>query len=245
MSDRDNIEEIKSRLDIVPIVERQLKLKKAGKNYIGLCPFHNEKTPSFTVSPSMQRYKCFGCGETGDIFNFVEKTENLDFVDTLEKLAKEAGIEIKKNTSFNKAYSKIYEINALATELFSQDLLTNIPAKNYVFNKRKFTKKTADSFQLGYAIGGTRLLQYIQSKGSFSKADLLSSGLFSEKNNDIQDRFFKRIIFPIHNTQGKVVGFTGRILENSKYGPKYLHTPETALFKKASYCMASTRQKHT
>ncbi len=233
MNDRDNIEEIKSRLDIVPVVERQLKLKKAGKNYIGLCPFHSEKTPSFTVSPSMQRYKCFGCGETGDIFNFVEKTENLDFIDTLDKLAKEAGIEIKRGEPFNKAFSKIFEINSLATGLYAKDLLTNIPAKNYIFNKRKFTQKTVNEFQLGYAIGGTRLLGYLQTKGNFTKTELISSGLFSEKETSIKDRFFKRILFPIHNTQGKVVGFTGRILENSKYGPKYLHTPETSLFKKS------------
>jgi DNA primase len=233
MSDRENIEEIKSRLDIVPIVEKQVKLRKAGKNFLGLCPFHSEKTPSFIVSPSIQRYKCFGCGESGDIFNFVEKTEHLDFVDVLEKLAKEAGVELKKTSSFNQAYAKIFEINSIAAEFYAQELSKNISAKNYIFNKRKFDEKTVKEFKIGYAVGGTRLLQHIKTKGSFSKTELLSSGLFSEKEDGIKDRFFKRIMFPIHDTQGKVAGFTGRILEDSKYGPKYLHTPETALFKKS------------
>ncbi len=233
MNNRENIEEIKSRLDIVPIVERQVKLRKAGKNFVGLCPFHSEKTPSFIVSPSIQRYKCFGCGESGDIFNFVEKTEHLDFIDVLEKLAKEAGVEIKKDVSFNKTFEKVFQINNLATEFYAQELLKNINAKNYLFNKRKFSKKIVDDFKLGYATGGTGFLQHTKRKASFSKEELLSSGLFFEKEGVIKDRFFKRIIFPIHNTQGKVVGFTGRILENSKYGPKYLHTPETALFKKS------------
>ncbi len=233
MNDREHIEEIKNRLDIVPIVERQLKLKKAGKNFVGLCPFHSEKTPSFIVSPSIQRYKCFGCGESGDIFNFVEKTEHLDFVDVLEKLAREAGVELKKSDSFNQTFAKIFEINNIATEFYNKELLINTNARNYVFNKRKFNNEVVKNFIIGYAVGGTKLLEHIKTKGSFSKTELLSSGLFSEKDGNLKDRFFKRIIFPIHNTQGKVVGFTGRILENSKYGPKYLHTPETNLFKKS------------
>lgn len=234
MADRENIEEIKNRLDIVPIVEKQVKLKKAGKNFVGLCPFHSEKTPSFVVSPSIQRYKCFGCGESGDIFNFVEKTEHLDFVDVLEKLAKEAGIQLKKTSSVNKTFSKILDINNFACEFFHNELFKNTHAKNYIFKKRNFDLKTTKEFKIGYAVGGTTLLNFVKSKHSFSKSDLLSSGLFVEKGGVLKDRFFKRIIFPIADTQGKVVGFTGRILENSKYGPKYLHTPETALFKKSN-----------
>ncbi len=233
MDSRENIDEIKSRLDIVPIVERQVKLKKAGKNFVGLCPFHSEKTPSFIVSPSIQRYKCFGCGESGDIFNFVEKTEHLDFVDVLEKLAKEAGVKLKKASSFNQTFAKIFEINNIAAEFYAKELLANTDARNYIFNKRKFTQEAVKNFMIGYAVGGTKLLEHIKTKGSFSKMELLSSGLFTEKNGYIRDRFFKRIMFPIHDTQGKIVGFTGRILENSKYGPKYLHTPETSLFKKS------------
>ncbi len=233
MNNRENLEEIKNRLDIVSIVERQVKLRNAGKNFVGLCPFHSEKTPSFIVSPSIQRYKCFGCGASGDIFNFVEKTEHLDFVEVLEKLAKEAGVELKKSSSFNKTFSKIFEINTLASELFHADLFENTYAKKYVFEKRKFDLKTTKEFKVGYALGGERLLKFVKSKGDFSNEDLMSSGLFSEKGGILKDRFFKRIMFPILDTSGKVVGFTGRILENSKYGPKYLHTPETSLFKKS------------
>jgi DNA primase len=233
MNDRENIEEIKNRLDIVSIVERHIKLKKAGKNFLGLCPFHSEKTPSFIVSPSIQRYKCFGCGESGDIFNFVEKVENLDFVETLEKLAKEAGVEIKKSAPENKTYSKIVEINTFAAKIYNKDLDSNTSAKNYIFEKRAFNQDSVKTFEIGYATGNTRLLDHVKSKGQYTKNELLLTGLFSDKNGQIKDRFFKRIIFPIHDTQGKIVGFTGRILENSKYGPKYLHTPETPLFKKS------------
>ena len=233
MNDRENIEEIKSRLDIVQVVERQVKLRKAGKNFVGLCPFHSEKTPSFIVSPSIQRYKCFGCGESGDIFNFVEKTEHLDFVDTLEKLAKEAGVELKKRDSASKIFAKTLEINNLASEFYSKELFKNIPARNYIFNKRKFNQEIVKEFKLGYAFGGTTLLQHVKKNGNFSKTELLSTGLFTEKSGSLKDRFFKRIIFPIHDTQGKIVGFTGRVLENSEYEPKYLHTPETSLFKKS------------
>lgn len=234
-NDRSQIEEIKSRLDITTIVERHVKLRKAGKNYSGLCPFHTEKTPSFIVSPSIQRYKCFGCGESGDIFNFVEKVEHLDFTETLEKLAKEAGVVLKKSGSPTQTiYSKIVEINTHAAQLYYDDLVSgkNQEAYEYVTVKRAFTKETMKLFSLGYAIGGTRLLQYIRSKGQYRKEDLLQTGLFTEKNGEIKDRFFKRVIFPIKDQQGKIVGFTGRNLPSSDYGPKYLHTPETPLFQK-------------
>ncbi len=245
MDNRDNIEEIKSRLDIMPIVERQVKLRKAGKNFSGLCPFHSEKTPSFIVSPSIQRYKCFGCGESGDIFNFVEKTEHLDFPEALEKLAKEAGVELKKRTPQNQAFSKIIDINNMATEFFHSELFKNSVAKKYIFEKRKFNETTVKEFKIGYAVGAGNLLQHIRKKGNYSKTELLSSGLFSEKNGILRDRFFKRIIFPILDTSGKTVGFTGRILEKSEYGPKYLHTPETALFKKSQLLYGLFQAKTT
>jgi DNA primase len=243
MDDRSNIEEIKSRLDIVQVVERQVKLKKAGKNFVGLCPFHNEKTPSFVVSPSIQRYKCFGCGESGDILNFVEKTENLDFVDALEKLAKEAGVVLQKSSSGNQALTKMFEINNFAVQLFAEDLLKNNIAKKYIFEQRKFNQEAVKEFSIGYAEGGSRLLKFVQSKGKYTKQELLLTGLFTEKDGTIRDRFFKRIIFPIQDTQGRFVGFTGRILPDSKYGPKYLHTPETPLFKKSKLLYALYQAK--
>ncbi len=179
MDNRENIDEIKSRLDIVPIVERQVKLRKAGKNFSGLCPFHSEKTPSFIVSPSIQRYKCFGCGESGDIFNFVEKTEHLDFVEVLEKLAKEAGVELKKRAPQNQTFSKIIEINNIASDFFYSELFKNSVAKKYIFEKRKFNKETVKEFKIGYAVGRGNLLRHVKGKGNFSKTELLSSGLFS------------------------------------------------------------------
>lgn len=120
-SNRKQIDEIKDRLDIVQVVEKYVKLRKAGKNYSGLCPFHSEKTPSFIVSPDLQRYKCFGCGETGDIFNFVQKIENLDFVEALEKLAKEAGVTLERKKT-NYKYKALEEINYIAAKYYYNEL---------------------------------------------------------------------------------------------------------------------------
>jgi DNA primase len=116
-SSNNQIEEIKDRLDIVNVIEKYVKLKRTGKNYVGLCPFHTEKTPSFVVSPDLQRYKCFGCGETGDIFNFLQDIEGIDFPEALEKLAKEAGVELKKSP-YNSKYKVLEEINYKATKYF-------------------------------------------------------------------------------------------------------------------------------
>jgi DNA primase len=231
---RSQIEDIKSRIDIESVIGRHVNLKKAGKNFIGLCPFHTEKTPSFTVSPSIQLYKCFGCGESGDVIKFLEKIEHLDFIEALEKLAKEAGVEIKRTKrNENPLYKKIEEINNLATKFYEKELFKQAEAKNYIFQNRKFKKETVEEFKVGYAPGGKSLLEFLKTKGKYSKEELLASGLFIKKNSDIKDRFFKRIIFPIQDTKGSVVGFTGRSLPSSNYGPKYLHTPETLLFKKS------------
>jgi DNA primase len=228
---RIQIEEIKNRLDIVDQISKYVELKPAGKNYSGLCPFHNEKTPSFIVSPELQRYKCFGCGEAGDLFNFIQKIENIDFPEALEKLAKEAGVELKKR-KVNSHIAKLYEINKLAARFYYKELQENSEASKYIDN-RGFNKESIYKFGIGYASGGYELLDYLQSQeGKFNRKELLDSGLFTLKSGKLRTKFFKRIMFPIRSTSGKVIGFSGRILPGNDKGPKYMNTPETAIYHK-------------
>jgi DNA primase len=228
---RVQIEEIKNRLDIVDQISKYLELKPAGKNYVGLCPFHAEKTPSFIVSPDIQRYKCFGCGENGDILNFIQKIENIDFPEALEKLAKEAGVELKKR-KVNTHIAKIYEINKLAARYYYKELKEDKEATKYI-KSRGFDKDTIYKFGIGYAPGGYGLLEYLQSQnGKFNKKELLDSGLFTLKNNKLRTKFFKRIMFPIRSTSGKVIGFSGRVISDDNRGPKYMNTPETPIYHK-------------
>lgn len=231
-SSRDQIEEIKNRLDIVDVVGKYVQLKQAGKNFSGKCPFHLEKTPSFIVSPELQRYKCFGCGENGDIFNFVQKIENIDFPETLEKLAKEAGVELKKIKS-NTQYQRLEEINKRAAIFFFRQIKDSKYASvlKYIHG-RGINDESIQSFGIGYSPGGTGLLNYIQKDNKYSKEELLLSGLFVEKEGKLRDKFYKRVMFPIRSSSGKVIAFTGRILPNNDFGPKYMNSPETPIYHK-------------
>ena len=231
MQENNQVEEIKERIDIVKIVDKYVKLKLTGKNYSGLCPFHKEKTPSFIVSPDIQRYKCFGCGRTGDIFNFVQEIENIDFVEALEKLAKVAGIELKKSAS-NTKYKELKEINYIATKYFYNQLLKNDKALEYVLN-RGIDRDSIKKFALGYSPKYPNLLANIKKTGSFSKKTLLESGLFVEKMGVMKEKFFDRIMFPIRSKRGDVVGFTARQNAGNEYGPKYMNSPETPIFHKS------------
>ena len=233
-NDRTQIDEVKSRVDIVSVIEKYITLKKTGKNYTGLCPFHTEKTPSFTVTPSIQLYKCFGCGESGDAIKFLEKAEHLEFKEALEKLAKEVGVQLNtKKKDKNNIYTKLEEINELAVQFFQNELEKNNEAKKYLEKDRKFNKEIIKNFSLGYAPGSKKLLEFIKSKSTYTTQELLTSSLCTQKGNEIYDRFFNRIIFPIKDHKGTTVGFTGRSLPNNEYGPKYLHTAETPIFKKS------------
>ena len=232
-SSRDQIEEIKSRLDIVDVIGKYLPLKKAGKNYTARCPFHTEKTPSFMVSPELQRYKCFGCGENGDIFTFVQKIENIDFPETLEKLAKEAGITLTRQ-KVNTLFERLQEINRKAAIYFFRQLKDpkNIQALKYVKEVRGLTDESIKNFGIGYSPGGPGLLDYIQKENKYSKDELLQSGLFVEKEGKLRGKFFKRIMFPIRSSTGRVIAFTGRILPGNDFGPKYMNSPETPIYHK-------------
>lgn len=231
MQEGNQIEGIKERIDIVQLIEKYVKLKQTGKNFSGLCPFHKEKTPSFIVSPDIQRYKCFGCGRSGDIFNFVQDIENIDFVEALEKLAKTAGVELKKSSP-NTKFKEIKEVNYIATKYYYNQLLKSPIALSYVL-KRGINKEYIKKFALGYAPKYPKLISEIKKSGNYSKKVLLESGLFIEKNGILKEKFFDRIMFPIRSKRGDVIAFTARQNAGNEYGPKYMNSPETPIFHKS------------
>jgi len=244
------IDDIKNRLDIVEVVGAFVKLSKAGVNYKGLCPFHKEKTPSFMVSPERQIFHCFGCGEGGDIFKFIMKYENLEFPDALRVLAKQAGIELKKeDPRVKNEISKLHEITEAALDFFVKYLKATPVALDYL-RKRGLRDKTIDFWQLGFVPDGRDSLnQYLLKKG-FKQDDILKTGLAikSTKNQGFYfDRFRSRIIFPIFDNQDRVVGFTGRIFGQEKYEnePKYLNSPESPIFNKGKILYGFSKNKKT
>ena len=233
MISEEVIQKIKDLNDIVDIVSEKVKLRRSGHNYLGLCPFHNEKTPSFSVSQEKQIYKCFGCGESGNVITFVMKTKNLPFVEAVKLLGDKVNISVdtddgKRNESINQN-NKLYKINVEAARYFFSNLKYDKTAKDY-FRARGITENIIRSFGLGYAKNNWNGLLYYMKKKGYSELDLITAGLIIQKNNSFYDRFRNRVIFPVFDYRGRVIGFGGRVLDNSK--PKYLNSPETALFKK-------------
>ena len=240
---KEAIEELKNQIDIVDVIGRSVELKRAGANYKGLCPFHNEKTPSFIVSPQKQIFTCFGgCGASGDVVTFVKRYYNLDFNEAVEKLADEYGIEIQKN-SHKDDREKYYEVNREAARLFYRNLtVKKNPGYTYM-QRRGIQDSTIKKFGLGYAEDSwNNLYDYFKKKGTDEKI-LIELGLISKKGDRCYDKFRNRVIFPIINTAGKVIGFGGRALDNEAM-PKYLNSPENKVFQKKNnlYALNSTRQ---
>ncbi len=227
------LEEIKDRIDIVDFISDYVQLRKAGQNWKGLCPFHTEKTPSFTVSPSKQRFHCFGCGAGGDVISFLEQYEHMPFPEALSVLAEKAGVRLKPVRQDRKAQEKDELVrNALrdAAEFFAQKLKQSTSAAAYV-RKRGITEETAELFRLGYAPAGWHnLLQFMKGKG-YAEAVLREAGLVVAGEKGMYDMFRDRIIFPIMGVQGSVIAFGARALDNSL--PKYINSPETPVFRKS------------
>lgn len=239
------IEEINRRLDIVDLVSQYVVLKKQGRNFVGLCPFHSENTPSFIVSPEKQIYHCFGCHEGGNGINFLMKIENLSFPEAIEKLAEKFGLEIPRQKISPQEEAKIRErktyftLNQLARDFF-QEYLWSKPgekARDYL-EKRGLTAEIVKKFALGYAPEGwDHLLNYLLKKG-YSHKQIETAGLITlREGHDGQlkgyDRFRDRVMYPILDFRGQVVGFGGRILSNDKTQAKYLNSPETMFFHKS------------
>ncbi len=224
------VDEIKSRCNIVDVAGRIVPLKKAGSNYKGICPFHNEKTPSFVVSETKQIFTCFGCGATGDVIGFVERYYSLDFKGAVEMLAREYGISLEGAFRTSKDKDESYEINRQAAMFFFRALREKAnPGYTYMKN-RGISEDTMNRFGIGYADGEWRsLYDYLQQQG-ISEDKLLSLGLISKSKDRCFDKFRNRVIFPIMNTAGKVIGFGGRIIGEGE--PKYLNSQESDVFQK-------------
>ena len=232
------IEEIKAKIDIVQLIGQSVKLSRAGRNFKGLCPFHGENSPSFMVSPERGTWRCFGCGEHGDAFSFLEKYEHLTFVEALEQLAKKAGITLTKLTRdahHRESKQRLYDMHSLAAEFYAY-LLAEHPtaevAREYLV-QRNISAETSKQFTLGYAPNSWQsLTDFLQKKG-FQPQEIVQSGLSTTgQNNSDYDRFRGRLMFPVADAMNRIVGFSGRSLDNTDKGPKYLNTGETDLFHK-------------
>jgi len=248
MRDNSNLEKIKERLNILDVVSTYIKVDKVGTQFRARCPFHNEKTPSFYVSPTRGNYHCFGCNEHGDIFGFVMKIEGLQFKDALRILADKAGVTL---SNFKKEEtSNMVDILEAATIFFEKNLAQNVEAKNYVLG-RGITIETSQKFRIGFAPNDWRLLYNALKGAGYNDEEIVSGGLCikHEKNGQFTyyDRFRSRVMFPIMNASGKVVAFTGRIIgpDEGKDGvAKYVNSPETQMYHKSSILFGYSFAKH-
>lgn len=229
--DNNFIDELKTRVNIVDVVGREVSLKKAGSSYKGLCPFHSEKTPSFNVNEERQFYHCFGCGEKGDVIHFVERYYNLSFVESVEKLCEDYGIRMPEQKRGHRTdYIKYYEINRKAARFFFRKL-TEGPNPGYTYlRKRGLKDNTIQKFGLGYAPDSWNALMNHLEKEGVTTQDMLKLGLIQQGRKGYYDKFRNRVIFPIINTAGKVIGFGGRALGDVQ--PKYLNSSESDIFLK-------------
>ncbi len=236
------VDQIKDRVDVVDLISGYLKLHKSGINYKARCPFHNEKTPSFFVSPERQIWHCFGCSAGGDIFGFVKQIEGIEFADALRILAARAGIELHRQSPEYRQYqtekTKLYEICDLAARFFEKQLRESNAGKKvlaYLYD-RGLTEESIKNFRLGYAPDSWRALGEFLER-NYSGKDVFDAGLAVKKENgEHYDRFRSRIIFPIFDLNGQVVGFAGRIfgdLAKDAEAAKYVNTPQTAIYDKS------------
>ena len=237
------IDEVRDHTDILEVVSQSVTLKKVGNNFKGLCPFHSEKTPSFTVSPEKRIYHCFGCGAGGNVFKFAMETQSISFVDAVRQFAESAGVTIPSRDAGNlndpkyKEREALKKTNELAANYFHSlfnDAEAGLAARDYL-KSRHFTGEVLDKYQIGWAAPTWRgLVSHFQKKGNLSRDIVLKSGLVIEKENgsNTYDRFRGRVIFPIKDPHGYVIGFGGRSIVEGE-NPKYLNSPETPLYQKS------------
>lgn len=234
----EQIEEVRSKSDIVQIIGRYVNLKRTGSSYVGLCPFHSEKSPSFNVSPSRQMYKCFGCGVAGNVITFIMEYENYTFPEAMEFLAEQAGVTISKSelsTEMKREKNlrtELVQINAKAASYYYAKLKSPAGKTGYeYFLSRGLSEETIRHFGLGYAgQGGSELYRYLKNQG-YADQVLKETGLFKMDERGVYDKFWNRVMFPIMDINNRVIGFGGRVMGDAK--PKYLNSPETKLFNKS------------
>ncbi|MEJ2347664.1 MAG: DNA primase [Patescibacteria group bacterium] len=235
----DQVEEVKAKTDIVSIISEHIEIKKAGRNYKGLCPFHSEKTPSFMVSPELQIFKCFGCGESGDVISFLQKYEGMDFGEALKYLADRAGVKLTPLSFKGEGEKqKLYEINNLAAKFYHYILLNHrvgLPALNYLTKERGLKRETIKTFNIGFSPDvPLALKKFLIDKKRYSYQDLEKAGISYRRGSTHVDRFRGRVIFPLFDHRGNSIGMAGRLLPNTKtQAGKYINSPDTPVYHKS------------
>ena len=236
----ETIEEVRQANDIVDVISQYVHLKRSGRNFFGLCPFHNEKSPSFSVSPDKQIFHCFGCGVGGNIFTFLTKIEGITFIEAVQNLAKRANIQLPtiegnlQDLEREKLKQKVYKVNEFVAKYYHENLYKNTSkiAQEYV-KKRKLNNETLQSYQIGFSGTFNELYKELIKQG-FEEKEILETGLVNKNNNGtFIDRYRNRLMFPICDIRGKVIAFGGRVLDDSK--PKYINSPENVVYSKGRH----------
>ncbi|KKU09188.1 MAG: primase protein [Candidatus Woesebacteria bacterium GW2011_GWB1_45_5] len=241
---QDQVEEVKQKTDIVSIIGERIEIKKAGRNFKANCPFHGEKTPSFMVSPELQIFKCFGCGEGGDAFSFLEKYEGMEFGEALKYLADRAGVKLQRvDLGAGSEKEKLIEINTQALRFYNYLLLSHPigqKALDYLLKERGLKKQTIEEFSLGYSPENPATFKkFLVDKKKFNPGDIAKGGLGLIRGSQIYDRFSGRIVFPLFDHRGNPVGFSGRVLPwDKRETGKYINSPETPLYHKSNVLFA-------
>ncbi len=235
----NKIEEIRSAANIVDIISEYVPLRKRGRNFLGLCPFHSEKTPSFTVNEEKQIYHCFGCHAGGNVYKFLMEYEKISFIEAVQDLAKRTGITLEFDENINEEKQSeqeiLYDINTLAARYFSDNLLNSTEGETgrEYFNKRKIKPQTLRAFGLGYSLNGwENFIEFAKDKKIDLEKAVLLGLIGRNKDGRLFDKFSGRIIFPIFSPNGRVIAFAGRILENREGTAKYLNSPESLIYTK-------------
>ncbi|MEI2755139.1 MAG: DNA primase [Chitinophagaceae bacterium] len=244
----NTIQQILDRLDIINVIGGFVKLKKRGSNYLGLCPFHNERTPSFTVSPAKELYKCFGCGKSGNTISFLMEHEKYSYVDTLRWLAHKYGVEVEETFQSDEqrqtqlAADSLYIINQFAQQYFSQQLFETEEGRDIgltYFQERGFREDIIKKFQLGYSPEARDAFTKEALAKQYNAELLIKTGLVANRNEQLVDNYRGRVIFPVHNHSGKVLGFGARILKKNDKAPKYINSPENEIYIKSKILYGS------
>jgi DNA primase len=234
----NDVEIILQKANIADVIGRYIEIQKKSNSYVAVCPFHDDSSPSLNISVEKKIFKCFACGVGGNAIGFVQRFKSVTFQEALRIVGEYVGIKIKSYQKQDLKYSfdqeKIFEINAAAMEYFATLLYTqgSEPARKYL-SARKITLDQIREFNIGYAKSKYALFNYLKDEKGFSEIELLKSSLFVKKGLEYYPVFFNRIIFPIRNIDGKVIGFSGRVLTNDKDTVKYLNTSENSVFKKS------------
>ena len=228
----EKINEIRKSVDIVDVISRYLNVVKKGRNYFAICPFHNDTNPSLSISREKQIYKCFVCGEGGNVITFIQKYKKISFIEALKEVALIGGIElqldVKKSVSVDPKKQVLYDLLEDATKYYQSALASSQLAQDYI-QKRNLSDAVLHEFRIGYSLDADKLIKYLKSK-QYREEDILRSGIAIEtEQGELKDRFANRLIFPLQDLNGNIVGFSGRIIQKSDMA-KYINSPETEIF---------------